>query len=107
MSAQPERTTGSVRSTIIAQFHQVALEHGRTLAPLTDELKLFDSGLDSLGLATIVARLADLLNSDPFNSGLDVSPVNFGDFVRMYEICDASGSDDLAVGGRLDTALIE
>ena len=97
----------SVRSTITSQFQLVAREHGRTLAPLTDELKLLDSGLDSLGLATIVARLADLLNSDPFNSGLDVSPVTFGDFVRMYEICDAGGSDDLAVGGRVDTALIE
>ncbi len=91
MAAQSERVL-SVRSIIASQFQHVAHEHGRTLAPLTDELKLFESGLDSLGFATIVARLADLLGSDPFNSGVSVSfPVTFGDFVRMYE-CSDSGS---------------
>ena len=98
----------SVRSTITLQFQQVAREHGRTLAPLTDDLKLFDSGLDSLSLATIVARLADLLSSDPFNSGVAVSfPGTFGDFVRIYEIFDGSVSGGLAVSGRADTAEIE
>ena len=40
----------SVRSTIASQLREVAVEHERTLAPLTDELKLLESGLDSLGV---------------------------------------------------------
>jgi len=96
--------TVSVRSTITSQFHQVALEHGRTLAPLNDELKLFDSGLDSLSLATIVARLADLLNGDPLNSGAAAGfPATFGDFIRMYETFNGSGTSSSAAGGSADT----
>jgi acyl carrier protein len=78
--------TISVRATIASQLQEVALEHGRTLPPLTDELKLLESGLDSLSLAIIVMRLADLLGVDPFGSGTVVSrPITFGDLVRMYE----------------------
>jgi hypothetical protein len=75
-----------VRSEIEWQLRQVALEHGRTLASLTDELKLFESGMDSLSLATLVIRLADSLGIDPFNSGTVIEfPVTFGDLVRIYE----------------------
>ncbi|MBV9696639.1 MAG: acyl carrier protein [Gammaproteobacteria bacterium] len=75
-----------VRSTITSQFQQVAVEQERTLAPLSDELKLVQSGLDSLSFAIIVARLEDALGIDPFNAsdGVDF-PVTFGDFVRLYE----------------------
>ena len=38
----------SVKSTITAQFQQVAREQDRTLAPLSDGLRLVQSGLDSL-----------------------------------------------------------
>jgi len=55
----------SVKSTITAQFQQVAREQDRTLAPLSDELKLVQSGLDSLSFAIIVARLEDSLGVDP------------------------------------------
>jgi len=67
-------------------IEQVAKEHQQSLAPLMDELKLFDSGLDSLSLAVIVARLEDELMVDPF-SGLDVTgvPKTVGDFVLAYE----------------------
>jgi hypothetical protein len=107
MSAQTERAIVSVRATIAAQFQQVAREHGRTLAPLTDKLKLFP-GLDSLGFTTIVARLADLLRSDRFNSGVAVSfPATFGDFVRMYETSVGAGSAGLAIGGSAGIGQIE
>ena len=46
----------SVRSIVISQFEQVAVEQHRTLARLSDELRLLDSGLDSLSFALIVAR---------------------------------------------------
>ena len=76
----------SVRSTITAQFQQVAKEQDRTLAPLADDLKLIQSGLDSLSFAIIVARLEDSLGIDPFNATDTVDfPVTFGDFVRLYE----------------------
>ena len=76
----------SVRSTITSQFQQVAVEQERTLAPLSDDLKLVKSGLDSLSFAIIVARLEDALGLDPFNATDSVEfPVTFGDFVRLYE----------------------
>jgi acyl carrier protein len=64
----------------------VAREHGKTLAPLRDDLVLLDSGLDSLGFAVLVARLEDTLGIDPFTSAEDaVFPVTLGDFVKVYE----------------------
>lgn len=76
----------SVRLTIASLFKEVAKEQGRKLAPLADDLKLLDSGLDSLSFAIIVARLEDSLGFDPFNADEAVDfPVTFGDFVRLYE----------------------
>ena len=76
----------SVRSTIVSQFQQVASEQDRKLAPLSDELKLIDCGLDSLSFAIIVARLEDSLGVDPFSAeGAMNFPVTFGDFVGLYE----------------------
>ena len=76
----------SVRSTIASQFQQVAQEQDRALAPLSDDMQLVQSGLDSLSFAIIVARLEDSLGIDPFNaSGALEFPVTFGDFVRLYE----------------------
>ena len=76
----------SVRLTIMDQMAQVAREHGKALAPLDDNLALLDSGLDSLGIAVLVARLEDRLGVDPFTTSDDVQfPVTIGDFVRAYE----------------------
>jgi acyl carrier protein len=76
----------SVRETVVLQFQQVASEQKRKLAPLSDNLKLLDSGLDSLSFALIVARLEDALGFDPFDTDDDVKfPVTFGEFVRLYE----------------------
>jgi len=68
------------------QMTQVAREHGKTLAPLHDDLVLLDSGLDSLGFAVLVARLEDTLGIDPFTIADDAMfPVTLGDFVKVYE----------------------
>lgn len=76
----------SIRSTICTQFEQVATEQKRKLARLADDLRLLDSGLDSLSFALIVARLEDTLGFDPFDTDEDVRfPVTFGDFVKLYE----------------------
>lgn len=74
----------SVRSSVTSVFEEIAREQKRKLAPLSDDMKLVQSGLDSLSFALIVARLEDTLNLDPFES-LDVFPVTFGEFVRLYE----------------------
>jgi hypothetical protein len=75
-----------VRSEIVDQFSQVAREQGRNLAPLTDNLELLESGLDSLSFAIIVARLEGLLGVDPFSASEDVLfPVTFGELVGFYE----------------------
>lgn len=76
----------SVRTTITSLFKDVAKEQRRTLPPLSDDLKLLHSGLDSLSFAIIVARLEDSLGFDPFDAEQAVEfPVTFGDFVRLYE----------------------
>ena len=76
----------SLRSTITAQFEQVALEQKRKLARLSDDLKLLESGLDSLSFALIVARLEDAVGFDPFDTDEEMRfPVSFGDFVRLYD----------------------
>ena len=76
----------SLRSTITAQFEQVASEQKRKLARLSDDLKLLESGLDSLSFALIVARLEDAVGFDPFDTDEEMRfPVSFGDFVRLYD----------------------
>jgi hypothetical protein len=76
----------SLKATITAQFEQVAQEQKRKLARLSDDLKLLESGLDSLSFALIVARLEDAVGFDPFDSDEEMKfPVTFGDFVGLYE----------------------
>jgi acyl carrier protein len=76
----------TIKLTIMDQIKEVAREHGRTLAPLRDDLVLSDSGLDSLGFAVLVARLEDRLGIDPFTASEDAMfPQTLGDFVKVYE----------------------
>ena len=76
----------SVRSQILSQFRSVAKEQNKELPPLSDDLVLLDSELDSLCFAVIVARLEDELGIDPFSLSEDMEfPVTLGDFVRIYE----------------------
>ncbi len=76
----------TVRSTVLSQFKQVATEQNKTLPPLSDELALLESGLDSLCFAIIVARLEDELGVDPFTAGENASvPVTLGEFIKLYE----------------------
>ena len=85
----------SVRSTIILQIEQVAHEQNNKLAPLTDETPLLESGLDSLAIAILVARLEEALGFDPFSLSDDIYyPVTLGDFIRFYE--DAAKSREVA-----------
>ncbi len=76
----------NVRETILGQIQSVAANQGKTLAPLTDELPLLESGLDSLCIAIIVAVLDDKLGIDPFSGATEAPfPVTLGDFIALYE----------------------
>jgi hypothetical protein len=71
---------------VVAQFKRVAREQDNQLAPLTDDLPLLDSGLDSLSLAIVVTRLEISLGVDPFSVDGNVGfPVTFGEFVDFYK----------------------
>jgi acyl carrier protein len=76
----------TIRATVFEKFAQVARDQDKQLAPLSDELALLESGLDSLCFAIVVARLEDELGMDPFTAAEDVYfPVTLGEFVKFYE----------------------
>lgn len=76
----------SLQAAIFAQFAQVAREQDKRLAPLSDNLILLESGLDSLCFAVIVTRLEEELGVDPFTTSEDIYfPVTLGEFVKFYE----------------------
>ena len=76
----------SIRTTIIDQITDVAHQQGKALRPLTDDLPLLDSGLDSLCIALIVAGLEDELGLDPMSAAEEQHfPVTLGDFIGLYE----------------------
>ena len=76
----------SIKSAVISEIQQIAADNKKTLPPLTDDLVLLDSGLDSLAIAILVARLEETLGFDPFTESDEVAyPVTLGDFIRFYE----------------------
>jgi acyl carrier protein len=90
----------SLRSTVISEIEQIAAENKKNLPPLSDDLVLLDSGLDSLAIAILVARLEEALGFDPFSESDDVFyPVTLGDFVKFYERVAASRNGDSRQAG--------
>jgi acyl carrier protein len=76
----------SVRSSILTAIEEIAAAQKKNLAPLTDDLALTNSGLDSLCFALLVARLEDETGRDPFSESDEVSfPVTLGEFIALYE----------------------
>jgi acyl carrier protein len=83
----------TIRSQITALFADVAREQNKKLAPLSDELGLLETGLDSLCFAIIVARLEDEIGVDPFSSENEIDfPVTVGDVITLYENAAASAA---------------
>ncbi len=75
-----------VREIIESAVKSIAVEQQRRFAPLTDDLPLLNSGLDSLAFALLVVKLEDELGVDPFTESEKIqAPVTFGDFVELYE----------------------
>jgi acyl carrier protein len=76
----------SIRSTILGQIVEIAQQQKRRLTPLTDNLPLLESGLDSLCIAVLVASLDERLDLDPFSSDSNFDlPVTVGDLIALYE----------------------
>lgn len=75
-----------IREIIESAVTSIAVEQRRRFAPLTDDLPLRNSGLDSLAFALLVVKLEDELGVDPFTESENIqAPVTFGDFVALYE----------------------
>jgi acyl carrier protein len=90
----------SIRLMIISQIQQIAREQNKNVPSLNDELVLLDSGLDSLAIAILVARLEDTLGLDPFTDSDDISyPVTLADFIRFYENAAKSSADNSRQAG--------
>ena len=76
-----------MRSTILEQIRAVAAEQEKTIAPLTDDLPLLESGLDSLCFAILIARLEDITGRDPFGAeGAAHFPRTVGELIAFYDI---------------------
>lgn len=82
---------------IKAQMAETAALAGATLVePVTDDTVLLESGLDSLGFATLVVSLEEDLGFDPFAMRQDVVyPRTFGEFLAIYQ----EAADQLARDG--------
>jgi len=79
----------SIRATIISEIQRLAEAEDKQVLVLTDDLVLLNSGLDSLAIAILVARLEETLGLDPFTQSDDIYyPVTLGDFIRSYENAD-------------------
>jgi acyl carrier protein len=83
----------STRATILSEIEAVAAQNDKRLAPLSDDIALANTGLDSLCLAILVVRLEDRLGVDPFSTPdrMDL-PITLADFVRSYERCLSASS---------------
>ena len=82
----PNLDPSTIRPTILTEMVRIGEQQSKTLPPLSDDLPLLDSGLDSLCLAILVATLDDKLGLDPFSGdGPATFPVTVGDFVAAYE----------------------
>ncbi|MDO6416182.1 acyl carrier protein [Sphingomonas sp. BIUV-7] len=87
VAVQGRYSESQLRVLIAAALLEVALSCGaEVVEPLSDDLALLESGLDSLGFAILVARLEEDLGWDPFSlSDQPFYPVRFGEFVAFYE----------------------
>ncbi len=76
----------SWKGTILEEIHVVAAEQNKTLAPLSDDLRLNEFGLDSLCFAILVSRLEDSTGLDPLSTvGSARFPRTLGELIALYE----------------------
>ena len=75
-----------IESIIQHELRAVALEQGAQVpATLGRETAVFDTGLDSLGFAILVAQLEERLGFDPFAALAEAYyPATVGEFIDVY-----------------------
>ncbi|SMO95913.1 acyl carrier protein [Gracilimonas mengyeensis] len=77
-----------IRNHIISTYNEVLSYTDAELQveELANDTVLLESGLDSLGFATLVAELEEELGYDPFvMMDEPIYPTTFGEFVELYE----------------------
>jgi acyl carrier protein len=75
----------SRREVVVRIMREVLADKGVERAEFPDGASLFDDvGLDSLDMATIVARLDEAVGIDPFATGAPRF-ATVGEFVALYE----------------------
>jgi hypothetical protein len=74
----------SNQDIIFSIMEQVAKEQSMKLVPLSPNLALAESGLDSLCWAIVFARLENALGVDPLADGSHL-PVTVADLVQLYD----------------------
>jgi acyl carrier protein len=82
----------SIRMVVYDRVKSVADQQRKLLPPLTDDLRMLESGLDSLCIAILIANLDDELNLNPFDADDVEIPVTLGDLVRVYENAAENGA---------------
>ena len=75
-----------IATLVFAEIATVAAETGQPVKGGVDrDTLVFESGLDSLGFAILVAKLEDLLGFDPFAALAEpVYPTTVGEFIVVY-----------------------
>lgn len=79
----------SLRERIITTFKDVYRNQTQTdiVPELTNETRLLETGLDSLGFAVLVVTLEQELGYDPFILSQDAYyPGTLGEFIHFYEV---------------------
>jgi acyl carrier protein len=76
-----------MKDIILNELRQAAEEMGNRVSPsLSLETKVFESGLDSIGFAILVAKLEDRFGFDPFAAMQEAYyPETIGQFISVYE----------------------
>lgn len=91
-----------MREAIRAVFEELwreQAEPGAAPPALGEDTVLLESGLDSLGLAILVARLDEALGIDPFTAAAEAFyPRTFGEFAAFYERHAARAAADAGTG---------
>lgn len=79
-------TRDEFKIAILDALQKVAKMHDVTLvSPLVEETVLLESGLDSLGFATLVASLDVMLDFDPFaDAEVAFYPTTLAEFIDFY-----------------------
>lgn len=83
LSGKPD--AGEIRQTIHRVIGEIVARNGKEARPFGDEALLTETGLGSLDLAALIARLERLWKVDPFIEAVPITEIRtVGDLCRAY-----------------------